>query len=72
MTIAISQARTLATPATAAEIEAIPVEVKLRLPRKDWQRLAHKSMTTRLGMSGMLRHLITTHPLMQQEDTTDA
>lgn len=68
MTIAISQARTLATPATAAEIETIPVEVKLRLPRKDWQRITHKSMTTRLGMSGMLRHLIETHAEMGGSD----
>lgn len=67
MTIAVSPERRLAKPATPDEINDLPVEVKLRLPRKDWQRVAHKSMAGRISMSGMLRHLITTHPMMQQE-----
>jgi hypothetical protein len=57
-----------ATPHTAHEIAGVPVEVKFRLPRKVRDRIRNKSMTRRLTLSGMLRHLILTHPMMQEED----
>ncbi len=68
MSIAVSQERRLAQPATPAEIAAIPVELKLRTPRKLWQRLSQRSIKSRESMNSIIRHLIETHPDMAGAD----
>ena len=69
MTIAINPERRLARPNRAHEVEQITVTTAVRLSAKDMARIRRKSMTTRMKLGGMLRHLILTHPLMQENDT---
>ena len=68
MTIAITQERRLARPHEAHEVEQITVTTAVRLPAKDMARIRRKSMTTCMKLGGLLRHLILTHPMMQEAD----
>lgn len=68
MSIAISNTATVSygIPATEAEIAKLPVIINLRLDRATLDKIKRLATAQKSTQQGLLRHLVTTHPNMQE------